>query len=166
MKHFVCGLICLVLIGWCAAAAVEGAESSKGSQAEGIAYGNVLEEGWSCIYQWYKGAWGRTHYRRQIVDININRNGASVVFSNGSQRNLYNIAIINNVNTTSGSLAHWQAARKHPKDSILLNDGTMVHGIISGYDDGLYLFKDIDPIHRDSIRIVYPNPSVPLARRL
>jgi hypothetical protein len=132
----------------------------------GIAYGNVLKPGWSAIYQWYKGAWGRTSYRRVIVDIRIAPVSAKVFFANGSSRNLYNIAIINNVNTTAGGLNTWKIARRNRKDTLLLRNGKIVHAIIRGYNNHYYVFKGRAPIHRDSISIVYPNPSVPLRARL
>lgn len=132
----------------------------------GIAYGNVLKDGWSAIYQWYKGSWGRTSYRRVIVDIRITPVSAKVFFSNGSSRNLYNIAIINNVNTTAGSLKHWKIARNNRKDTILLRSGKIVYAIIKGYNNNRYIFKGRPPIHRDRIRIVYPNPGIPLRSRL
>jgi hypothetical protein len=140
--------------------------SLQGAPPKGILYGNKLKPGWSAIYQWYKGAWGRTSYRRVIVAIKIKPGFAKVFFDNGSSRLFYNIAIINNVDTTAGTLKHWKIARNHPKDTLILKKGKIIHGIIKRYVDHTYLFKDRPAIHRDLIRIVYPNPSIPLARRL
>lgn len=139
----------------------------KASPQRGVAYGNVLKPGWSTFYQWYKGRWGHTHYRRKIQQIQINMNSAMVVFTNGSRRNFYNMAIINNVDTTAGSLRNWNIARKSRFDTILLKNGKMIHPIIRGYNNGHYYFKGrLKPIHRRYIHIVYPNPSIPLRARL
>ena len=164
MKKTAFILICFMVVLF--SVEVTAGSASTFQSRKGIAYGNVLEQGWSCFYQWYKGRWGEEKYRRVIVDIRINRRGAVVVFSNNTERDLYNMAIINNVTTGNGGLANWKVARKNAKDTLILRNGKFVHAIIRGYRDHYYLFKGRKPIHRNDIRIVYPNPSIPLARRL
>ena len=95
----------------------------SGNPQRGIAFGNKLKPGWACLYQWFKGSWGREKYRRQIVAIRINGQMAKVFFSNGSSRDFYQYAIINHDNTTPGSLPYWRRARKSRKDTLLLKNG-------------------------------------------
>jgi hypothetical protein len=131
----------------------------------GLGPGGLLIDNYSCILQWYKGAWGKTKYRRQIVDIRINAKSAMVVFSNNSQRNLYSIAIINNVYNNEGTLKAWRVARNNQLDTLLLRNGKFIHGIITGYNNDKYTFKLRKAVHRDDIHIVYPNPTIPLHKR-
>ena len=159
-------LIVLFSIGMSVEMWAAPAGSPSGSPQRGIAYGNKLKPGWTCLYQWFKGAWGREKYRRQIVAIRINGQMAKVFFSNGSSRNFYQYAIINHDNTTPGSLPHWRRARNNRKDTILLKNGQMVHAIIRGFNNGKYHFKRRPPIHRSRIMIVYPNPTIPYRNRL
>lgn len=134
---------------------------------KGVAYGNTLRPGWSAFYQWVKGFYGRTSYRRVISEIRIGPRGAVVIFTNNSQRDFYNMAIINNVSQTPGSLRHWKIARNSRFDTILLRNGKMIHPIIRGYRNGRYFFKGrMAPLHRKHIHIVYPNPRIPLRSRL
>jgi len=133
----------------------------------GVAYGNVLRPGWSAFYQWVKGAYGKTSYRRVISQIRITPNAATVIFTNNASRSFYNMAIINNVSQTPGTLRNWKLARRSRFDTILLKNGKMIHPIIRGYQNGRYYFKGrMAPLHRKHIHIVYPNPRIPLRARL
>jgi hypothetical protein len=161
MTKYIAALLCLLVIFF--AVDITTAEAAP-QKREGIAYGNVLEEGYSCIFPWVPDR-GVEKYRRRIVNIQINRNGAFVVYANGSKRPLDGIAIINNKNTNRGSEERWNIARNSPKDTFVLMNGNIIHAIIRGYQNHRYITHEYEPIHRDNIRLIYPNPNIPLSQR-
>lgn len=161
MKKYISGLLCLMVMF--IAVNVTSAKTTP-QQREGIAYDNVLLEGWSCIFPWVADR-GVEKYRRRIVDIQLGTGGAFVVYANGSKRPLNGIAIINNKNTNRGSEKRWNIARNSPKDTFVLMNGDIIHAIIRGYDNHRYITHEYQPIHRDNIRFIYPNPNISVSQR-
>jgi hypothetical protein len=161
MTKYISGILCFfVLFIALDMTTVEAAPQ----QREGIAYDNVLMEGWSCIFPWVPDR-GVEKYRRRIVNIQINNNGAFVVYANGSKRPLDGIAIINNKNTNRGNDKRWNIARNNSKDTFVLMNGDIIHAVITGYQNHRYITREYQPIHRDNIRFIYPNPNIYASQR-
>jgi hypothetical protein len=161
MKKSISVILCVAAV--VLAADISSLEATP-QRREGIAYGNVLEEGWSCIFPWVPDR-GIEKYRRRIVDIQINSRGAFVVYHNGSKRPLDGIAIINNKNENRGSDERWRIARNSSKDTFVLMNGDIIHAVITGYQNHRYITREYQPIHRDNIRLIYPNPNISASQR-
>lgn len=159
MKRFIIGLVCGCLI-LSLVAPISG--TAKSLQREGIAYGNVLAEGWSCIYPP-----DMKKYRRRIVNIQINQNGAFFVYANGSKRSFSDVVIINNETEADGGRGHWDAARSHHgADMLVLKGNKRIHCYICGYNNNHYLIRlndnKVHQVHRDNIRLIYPDDTIPI----